>query len=296
MPEQQIISSLPRKRFRFDRNCLALFVFASIAGCSQIGVDPEEPAAIELSALPFPAVVIGDSLRNGDGVATPVQAIVRNIRGEIIDNANVTYVYAEYNRDSALTVDPSTGFVTAVKKPEGEARIAARIGSALQVLRPIRVTLRPDSLDRDGEPEPVQLTTTLPDTNRASAQSNTTQAINVDVRHISDDMTTEPVADWVVTYTLVHPANPANDSTFSAFLVNESGRASSIDTTSSTGVAARQVRIRASQFPPDGNPDSIVVEASASYRGTALRGAPVRVVIPVLRGTPASASATAIRR
>ena len=74
----------------------AVLLFMQI-GCSQIGVDPEEPAAIEFEALASPSIVIGDSLRNAEGVATPLHAIVRNIRGEIIDDAPVSYVYAEYN-------------------------------------------------------------------------------------------------------------------------------------------------------------------------------------------------------
>lgn len=269
----------------------ALALLGIAAACSTIGIDPAEPAAIEMAPLPAPAIVIGDSLRDANGVAMPVRAIVRNIRGEIITDAPVTYVYAEYNRDSALIVDPVSGYVTAVKEPAGEARLAARVGTALQVLRPIRVTLRPDSIDREGQPAIVELVTTLPDTNRTSAQANTSVGLNVVVRHVREDETTAPVRSWLVRYSLVMPANGTNDSTAAVFLVNEAGLASSIDTTDATGIATRFVRVRAALFPAGTEPDSVVVEASASYRGVPLRGAPVRMTVPVRRGTPAAAAA-----
>lgn len=270
----------------------ALFVFAIIGGCSQLGVDPDEPAAIELTALPSPSVVVGDTLRNADGVATPLAAIVRNIRGEVITGAPITYVYAEYNRDSALIVDPETGYVVAVKPTTGEARIAARVGSALQVLRPILVTLRPDSMDVTGQLVPTQLTTTLPDETPASARSNTSVGLNVVVRHIEDEETTSPVRGWIVQYTLVQPQNALNDTTAAVFLVNDAGRGSTIDTTDAAGVASRFVRVRAAQFPASAEPDSVIVDVTAQYRGTVLRGGPIRLVLPVLRGTPAASTRT----
>jgi hypothetical protein len=272
---------------------VASILLLSQVGCSQIGVDPDEPAAIELESLPSPSIVIGDSLRNAEGVATPLRAIVRNIRGEIIDAAPVTYVYAEYNRDSALVVDPVTGFVTAVKQPTGEARIAARVGGALQVLRSITVSARPDSMDRVGQPDISQLVTRLPDDNTSSALANTSAALNVVVRSIGETdgvTTTTPVRNWLVRYVVVMPANPTNDSSAAVFLVNDAGRASTVDTTDAQGVASRKVRVRAALFPASTQPDSVVVEATANYRGTTLRGAPVRIVVPVRRSTTTTAA------
>ena len=258
-----------------------------LAACSQVGVDPAEPASIELTPFPSSAVVVGDSLRNDEGVATPVRAIVRNISGDIIDDAAVTYVYADFNRDSALIVDASTGHVFAEKQPTADARIAARLGSALQVSRTLRVTIRPDSIDRVGQPDPPELVTTLPDTSRTTATANTTGPLTVFVRHV-DGEEVLPVRHWLVTYTLVHPANPTNDSTAAVFFVNENGRATAVDTTDAQGSADRRVRIRADVFPQTAEPDSIVVEVTARYRGAVLNGAPVRIVVPVQRGTPES--------
>ncbi len=265
--------------------CLA--TLTALTACSQLGSDPDTAAAIELPALPYPSIVIGDSLRDANGVASPVRAIVRNLNGDEIQDAGVVYVYAEFNRDSALQVDESTGHVFATKAPKGESRIAARVGVALQVLRPLIVTIRPDSLTRDGVPDVSELVTSLPDTSSSSARANTSGALTVGVRHVNEEGETEAVRGWIVRYTLISPSNPNNDSTAAVFLVNSSGRASVIDTTESDGTASRSVRVRAAQFPAGTEPDSVVIDVSASARGTPLRGSPVRVVLPVRRGTPA---------
>jgi AAA+ superfamily predicted ATPase len=74
------------------------------------------------------------------------------------------------------------------------------------------------------------------------------------------------------------------------FLVDEQLRASVVDTTTAEGNAARRVRVRPVGFPvAQGNArvtDTVIVEATARYRGQLVRGAPVRVLVPVVR--PAS--------
>lgn len=261
-------------------------VLAVAAACSQLGVEPDAPASIELPALPSPSVVIGDTLRDANGVAAPVHAIVRNLRGDPIEDADVTYIYADYNRDSALMVDAVTGYVVALRTPSGEARIAARVGAALQVLRPVIVTIRPDSLTTDGVPAINQLITTLPDTSAATARSNTSSAISVGVRSIAEDGTTQPVRGWVVSYSLVSPANASNDTTMAVYLVNStSGSRAVSDTTGTDGIASIAVRVRAALFPTGSEPDSVILSATASYKGVALKGTPVRLALPVLRGS-----------
>lgn len=254
-----------------------LAIAGVLSACQQIGTDPEVPAAIELAPFPSPAVVVGDTLRNLAGAVAGVQAIVRNVAGDVIDKAPVRYLYADYNRDSALLVDSLTGRVVARKAITSEARIAARIGSSLQVLRPIQLTLRPDSVERSGTP-PL-MTTTFPDTGRTV---NTTAELAVTVRNIQGT-TANPVNGWVVRFELVRPVNAANDTTGAAYLVDDRGRASVLDTTDYSGLAGRKVRVRAGRFPTTGT-DTVEVRAVVSYRGQVLRGAPVRLIAPVRRG------------
>ncbi len=256
----------------------------AVAACVEIGTGPNEPAAIELPPFPSPSVVIGDTLRDVNGVVAPVRAIVRNVRGEEITDAAVSYLYAPLSRDSALVVDPATGIVRALRATSADARIAARVGGNLQVLRSLVVTLRPDSLTASslftGE-----LRTVLPDTGRANANSNTTTTgPEVRVRHAAETTggASAPVNAWPVRFELVKPSNPTNDTSAAVFLVNGSGTASTLDTTDNSGVASRRVRVRALQFAASA-PDTVVVRATASYRGVPLLGSPVLIRVPVRR-------------
>lgn len=270
-------SSSPRLRLLVVAGTIA----ATLLACAEIGTGPEQPAAIEMAPFPSPSIVIGDTLRTVSGVVAPVVAIVRNTAGDPIDNAPVRYLYADFNRDSALLVDSVTGIVVARKATIGEARIAARVGGSLQVIRNLVVTVRPDTLE-----PPTQnstLTTTLPDTGRDAARSNTSQQLQVTLRNL-DGAAPTPVNGWVVRYSLRRPLNASNDTTAVAFLVDDQGRASIIDTTDPSGSASRRVRVRATSFPTGGE-DTVEVQVDASFRGQPVRGAPRLLRLIVRRGT-----------
>ncbi len=249
--------------------------------CAEVGLSPNEAAAIELDPFPSPAVVVGDTLRNLDGIVTPIRARVFNVRGDVISDATPRYLYADFNIDSALAIDSATGRVVAKKLVSGDKRIAARIGGSLQVLRSIRIVTRPDSVD--GASLTNILGTTLPDTGRQGQESNSTRALTVTVRHREASAVT-PARSWPVRFQLLSPANPTNDTMAAAYLVDDQGRASSLDTTDDNGGAGRRVRVRALLFPVGAAVESVVVRATVTYKGQPLKGSPVRITAPVRRG------------
>ncbi len=279
----------PTVRARRRTSWLLVSAVVAVTGgataCSEVGLGPNEAAAIELEPFPSPSVVVGDTLRNFDGIATPVRARVFNVRGDVIDDAAPRYLYADFNIDSALAIDSATGVVVAKKLVSGDKRIAARIGGSLQVLRGIRVTTRPDSVD--GTNLTAILGTSLPDTGRRGLDSNSTKALTVTVRHIEATAVTG-VRSWPVRFELLNPANPTNDTTAAAYLIDDQGRASVLDTTDDSGVAGRRVRVRALQFPSGAAVESVVVRATVTYKGKPLKGSPVRVTAPVRRGSGSS--------
>lgn len=264
---------------------LALVSGISIVACAEVGTGPDAPAAIELPPYPSPSVVIGDTLRDLNGKVAGIHAIVRNVRGEVIADAPTRYLYADALRDSALAVDSISGVVRAIRVSKGVARLAARVGASLQVLREIIVTTRPDSVDRNGQPGLTLFTTTFPDTGRAKATANSSPTFNVSVRNIDSTKAPTGVNAWPVRFELVSPVNATNDTTRSVYLVDESGRPSVLDTTDGTGTAGRKVRIRAQQFPTGAAIDSVIVRAIISYRGVAVKGSPIRMALPVKRGS-----------
>lgn len=257
------------------------------AACADVSTGPDEPAAIELPPFAFPTVVVGDTLRDSLGVVTPIRAIVRNSAGDIIAGARPSYLYRDFDRDSAFTVDSTTGIVVARKKV-AEGRMAARVGATLQVLRSLISTVRPDTVFPNAAPAAL-IVSLLPDTGRARAESNTSANFSLQLQN-RQQSTPEGVHGWLVRYRLIRPANPTNDTSAVAFLVDDVGRASTLDTTTQDGTVGRRVRVRANRFPvPQGNlrvTDTLIVEATASYRGQVVRGAPVRILTTVVR--PAS--------
>lgn len=268
----------------------AIFTIAALAlsACSEVGAGPDVPAAIEFSQFPSPSVVIGDTLRTIDGAAMPIIAIVRNVNGDVIPDAAVQYLYADIARDSALKVDAASGAVVALKASTGVARLAARVGSNLQILKSLVVTLRPDTMSRAGLEPIATFKTILPDT---IPKANTSPELNVVVQHV--DTATAVVSNvvgWPVKFTMLYPANPTNDTTFSAYLVNDNGRASVLDTTAASGQAGRKVRFRAAQFPAAGVTDSVILEVSSTYKGVPLKGSPYTIVLYVERGTTTTGS------
>jgi hypothetical protein len=250
------------------------------AGCAEISTNPEIPASIEAVALPFPSIAIGDSLRDTLGVAYPVRAIVRNIGGDVIDDAPIRYLYVQNARDTALLVDSVSGHVFADAASGGTlTQVAARFSSLLQVLIPIRITNAPDSAFRT---DSARLVGFVPDTGRRGVDSNSV-AVTVRAQYQNAAETYQNSADWLVRFAIVRPANLTNDTTAAVFLVHtDNTRPSQLDTTGTDGLASRRVRVRPSLFPAAGKEvDTVEVEAVVMRRGVNVRGSPVRIIVPV---------------
>lgn len=268
-------------RRRWRRLLVAVSVTGAVLACAEIGTAPEQPTAIEMVPFPSPSIVVGDTLRSIDGVVAPVRAIVRNTAGDPIEDAPVRYLYADFNRDTgAVFVDSLTGVVVARRAITGDARIAARVGPVLQVIRNLIVTVRPDTLEAGASPPPLSVT--LPDTGRSGAQANSSQAVQATLRNLAGTAPV-PVNGWVVRFGLRRPLNAANDTSAAVFLVDDQGRASTIDTTDNSGTAGRRVRVRAASFPTTAV-DTVEVLLSASYRGRLVPGASQVVRLVVRRG------------
>jgi hypothetical protein len=272
------------------RGALILSIAAIVAACAESGTGPNDPGSIEFAPFAAPALVLGDTLRNVDGVATPVVALVRNLHGDILQDIPIQYVYADASRDTSVKVD-SNGYVVSLKPlgsvtvgttvtPATTVRIAARFGEALQVIRTITITTRPDSVDRGSATTVDTLRAALPDSSNGLAR-NVSSALSVTVRHLDTTSAYVAVPTYLVKFEVLLPANATGDSTRGAFMVNDNGIASSIDTTDGSGVATRYVRVRPSIFPATTTPDSVVVRATVTYRGRNVKGSPIRITVPV---------------
>ena len=270
------------------RALLTVVATIVVPACGDVSLSPGTPASIEFDPLPAPAVVLGDTLRDINGVLAPATATVRNQAGDILTDAPLQFTYADASRDSALMVDSISGLVVSLRPlatSTTQARIVARAGGNLQAIRTVLVTTRPDLVARSTAAGLDTLRTTLPDTGSGVA-ANTSGALSVVVSHLVGSVATQ-VPNWLVQFTLVSPANPSNDTTANVFLVNDSRKPSTIDTTDGSGIASRYVRVRASKFPVGNAVDSAEVSVVVRYRGVPVKGSPVRIVLPVIKKPPA---------
>lgn len=250
----------------------------ALAACADVSDSPTQVASLEFARSPVPAIEIGDSLRDTTGVAVPVRAIARSLSGEEIVEAPLRYAA----RESLVLIDSLSGHVVPDSSMvPGEVNVVARFAEALQIATRLRITRRPDTVART---DTASLRLTPGAIGQTAVDSNSV-AIAVRVEGPDASGVRVGVADWLVRFAVVQPANPGNDTTAAVFLIDDNARPSAFDTTASpTGVASRRVRVRESLFPAVGvREDTVVVEAAVMRRGLPVPGAPVRIHVPVRR-------------
>ncbi len=238
------------------------------AACSDVMTEPGVAVAIEIGPLPFPSVIVGDSLRDTTGAAVPVAVRVFDGRGEVIEDPAITYLLLDTEPVAAL--DQSTGHLRGLRP--GEARVVASVGGLQSATLTVPVVPRPTLLEPVGD---------LRDTMEFIDFRD--HLIEIRTRVVADtgQGPFAPVRQYRVDFEIVEPAGLPTDSTH-VLLVNEQRRPSGRDTTGADGVASRSVRLSPwLTLPP---PDSVVVEVRAVHLdGTPIAGSPLRYVIVVER-------------
>jgi hypothetical protein len=103
---------------------IAAVAVAGWAGaCTKVGGDPNAVVAISFDELPFPAIVVGDTLRDEAGVPLQLSAIALNPEGEIIADAPISFL----SLDPGGLVSPD-GFVISNPGTALTMRIVAEAG------------------------------------------------------------------------------------------------------------------------------------------------------------------------
>lgn len=241
------------------RTLLALAASALLAACAQETVGPEAPVAVSLESLPFPAVVVGDSLRDTTGAVAPVRAQVFNFRGEELPDVPLSYLIL----DRGATIDPETGVVRGDSVRDTPVRVVAFLNGLQTQAQQLFVVPAPDSLFVTAGEDTLEYSL-IDTTANVSAQ--------LSVRLLSGDATPVPVRGWIVSYEISYTPDPEL-----ALIIGDGGRESLIDTTGADGAASRRVRVRPEELVA--TTDSVVVLASARYRGAHVKGSPARLVV-----------------
>ena len=252
-----------------SRRAATLLTLALLLGCdTPVGSDGEVNA-IEFSGIPFPAVIIGDTLRDSLGVATPLQATAFDGRGTVIPDAEFRFL----SPDTGVTIG-ATGFLTTTRQ-SGTIRVFASLGTLQSARRTIVVTPRPDTVSATGMPT-LTLDYVLPD-----GAANLTGDIGVSVRNRSGPTATSGnVTGWPVRWRLVYRGDTLSpgDTTL-AVLQSSAGRRGVLDTTSTSGTSIRRLRVVSNRLPVA--TDSFQVVAEVRRHGRPVAGSPIRFWVRV---------------
>jgi hypothetical protein len=244
-----------------------VFAIAAAYACTSISDASDGVLSIQFDSLAAPAVVVGDSLRDTTGAVVLPVVHAFNFRGGEIAQPAVWF----QSPDSGVTVDSASGTIVGDSLIASSARIVATVGK-LQAVQRVDVTLRPDLIQAVNAEDSLKYS--LADTTK-----DVSAELQVKLTHgvAPNDSV---VKSWIVSFVIVYTPDPQLGE-----LVNDASKPSSIDTTSTSGIAGRKFRLHPKFLNSATQVDSIVVNATAKYRGAPVNGSPVRLV---LRLTPLS--------
>lgn len=230
---------------------------AVVLACTDIPTSANQILSFSVNQLPSPSVVVGDTLRDSLGVVRPITVTAFNFQGDTATPPVIRFLAG----DRGIKVDSLTGIVTG-DSVRASAKIIVSIGS-IQAPVIIGVALRPDTMTAVNVRD--SLSYSLTDTTL-----NVSSALGVKLLH--GKSADSAVAGYRVSFRMISPTGTV------AQLINDAGKAeTTADTTDASGIASRRIRLNVAQLTTIS--DSVVVLASASYRGIAIRGSPMRLVL-----------------
>ena len=241
---------------------VALIVAGAFA-CGDVTGSSTSVLSIQFDSLGVPSVVVGDTLRDTTGAVIVPVVHAFNFKGEEIASATVRF----QSPDSGVSVDSLTGILLADSLRSTPARLIATV-AGLQAIQTVNVTLRPDLL----APEHAfdSLSYSLLD-----STLNVSPQLSVKLTHgVAPNDTA--VTTYIVSFAIVSQSDPRLGE-----LVNDAGKPATVDTTDTNGIAGRAIRLHPLFLSTGNAVDSIIVNATAKYRGVQVSGSPVRLVLKV---------------
>lgn len=235
---------------------------------------PKGPASISVLQLPSPSVVVGDSMRDSNGVPAKLNVIAYDANGVPLPDFTPQFFITDTG--AAAHISSTTGVLIGDKL--GSVRIVGQIGGLQTPVVTVPITVAPTLIARvaaskDTLEAPLTADTSVASRGKLPAAVLVTGAEKAGAQ------------SFIVRFTLVYAPRSANNSQPAVFLADDQGKPSVVDTTDASGRASRDVVV-ITPFLGDsavlfGRVDSVVVIAEASYKRAAVPGSPVRIVIPL---------------
>jgi len=239
---------------------VASVAIAGVDACTDISTDPNAVLSLQFDSLAAPAVVVGDTLRDTLGVVAHPVIHAFNFQGDEIAAPAVFFV----SPDSGVTVDSASGVIVADSLRSTPARIVANVGT-LQAIQKVAVTLRPDFIAAVNGLDTLEYSI-------LEESKDTSAHLTVSLQHgAAQD---SAVGSWIVSFAIVSQHKPGL-----VELVNDAGKPSSVDTTDASGIAGRKIQLHPVNLDSATQVDSVIVNATARFRGVPVSGSPVRLVV-----------------
>jgi hypothetical protein len=240
---------------------------------------PSGPASISPLLLPSPSVVINDTMRDSAGRATPLAVQGFNSAGSMITVAPQFFVTDSIQH---ATVGLNTGFL--VGDSLGQVHVVGQIGSLQTNIATIPVSVAPTQIIIGQTFVDSLIAPISGDTSLAGSGSTGLPVLVTGLNNVG-------AVGFIVHYRIV--SAPSSISTASpAVVLTSSGSPpvpSTADTTDGSGAATLSLRVVTARLLPDtafahGKPDTAIIEANSTYRGTLIAGSPVRFVVQIKLG------------
>lgn len=257
-----------------QRFAVAFVAVAVIVGLACVDMSaPSGAASISPLQLPSPSVVVGDSMRDSNGVVTPVTVIAYDGAGIPIDDIPIQIFVTDTTRSAHLTPERFL-----VGDTIGMARLVGQVNGLQTQVVTVPVTYAPAKLVAPSQPPD----TARPPVGEDSAHSLGFSNVSATVRSAADSAS----QGIIVRFTIQRPpaASPSATSP-TVYFDNGSGVESQRDTSDASGTVSRRLVVNARAISPDvaagTRVDSAVVRLDASYKGVPLTNSPLFLVVPI---------------
>jgi hypothetical protein len=253
------------------KSSIAVIAIVAVA-CIDMSA-PKGTASISALLLPSPSVVVGDMMRDSNGVPAPITLVGYDGAGAPIAGLTSQFFFT----DSVHYAHLSSGNVL-VGDSVGLAHIVGQIGTVQTDVTPITVTLVPDSFFVQAKPDSI-----IASLGADSSSSLGLAQLSVSLR----SATQAAVVGFRVIYTLVSaPVSSATASSPAVFLMGDASKGSLVDTTDASGNASRTLVVNVHNLGDadliEGKKiDSAVVKAAVFYKGLHVKGSPLTFVVPI---------------
>jgi hypothetical protein len=250
---------------------LALLASVVTVACVDMSA-PSGPASISVLKLPSPSVVVGDVMRDSNGTPAPLTVVAFDANGAEIGGAVAQFFvtdtlhYAHIDAKNQVVGDNI-----------GNTRILGQVGSLQTSAVLVPVTYAPDHIAISAKADSLDVPFGID-----SARSIGTLALPVSVRSAGDSI----AQGFIVRYTITHaPATAESAKSPAVYLSDDAGKVTQADTSDASGQASPKLTVNSRLLRDEAGfldrsvKDSVVVEASAKYKGALLKGSPLRFVV-----------------